>query len=117
MIVFSPHRLTFGWYETRIVPEFLSLPTMQILFRKLFSLYIICTTVLNVAQFMMEFTHFAHVVSLQFILAFFGYIAVAVVVDWMFVVPVAILIGVFYLTRVVYLKSAKNIKRLEGMSE
>lgn len=50
-------------------------------------------------------------------MAFFGYIAVAIVVDWIFLIPVILLLLVFYAARVVYLKSAKNIKRLEGMSK
>lgn len=53
---------------------------------------------------------------LQIILGFFGSIAVAVAVDWYFLIPVIVLMVVFYLTRLVYLRSAKNIKRLEGMS-
>ncbi|XP_052125650.1 ATP-binding cassette sub-family C member 4 [Frankliniella occidentalis] len=52
----------------------------------------------------------------QFILAFFGYIVVSVSVDWIFIIPVIVLLVIFWMARVVYLMSAKNIKRLEGMT-
>ncbi|KAJ1523375.1 hypothetical protein ONE63_001242 [Megalurothrips usitatus] len=52
----------------------------------------------------------------QYILSFFGYIIVSLSVNWEFIVPVIVLLVVFYLTRVIYLKSSKNIKRMEGMT-
>ncbi|KAJ1519078.1 hypothetical protein ONE63_011320 [Megalurothrips usitatus] len=52
----------------------------------------------------------------QCVLYYLGYIFVAVSVKWILIVPVVILFVVFYLTRIIYLSSAKNIKRLEGMT-
>ncbi|KAJ1525502.1 hypothetical protein ONE63_010311 [Megalurothrips usitatus] len=54
--------------------------------------------------------------AVQCVLYYFGYIFVAVSVNWILIVPVVILLVVFYLTRIIYLSSAKNIKRLEGMT-
>lgn len=53
----------------------------------------------------------------QIILTMFGAIVVACTVNPIFLVPLCIIAVVFFFIRRVYLKTSKNIKRLEGMSE
>jgi len=48
-------------------------------------------------------------------LMMFGSLIVICMVNLIFLVPVIIIGGMFYLLRKVYLKTSKNIKRLEGM--
>ncbi len=53
----------------------------------------------------------------QIILNMFGAIIVTAIVNPLFLVPVAVLGFIFIYVRKVYLKTGKNIKRLEGISE
>ncbi|XP_055606094.1 ATP-binding cassette sub-family C member 4-like [Uranotaenia lowii] len=52
----------------------------------------------------------------QIILSMIGTIVVTVVVNPMFLVPLAVLAVIFIYLRKVYLKTSKNIKRLEGIT-
>lgn len=51
----------------------------------------------------------------QIILLMFGSLLLVAVVNPLFLVPVAVISIVFFFLRLVFLKSSKNIKRLEGM--
>lgn len=53
----------------------------------------------------------------QIILNMLGTIVVTVIVNPMFLIPLAVLGVIFIYLRKVYLKTSKNIKRLEGISE
>lgn len=53
----------------------------------------------------------------QIILSMFGAIVVACVINPMFLVPLCVIAIVFFFIRRIYLKTSKNVKRLEGMSE
>lgn len=52
----------------------------------------------------------------QIVLSLFGAVIVAVIVDYLFLIPIAILAIAFSFVRKIYLKSSKNIKRLDGIS-
>ncbi|XP_022904684.2 ATP-binding cassette sub-family C member 4-like isoform X1 [Onthophagus taurus] len=51
----------------------------------------------------------------QIILLMFGSLVLVAIVNYMFLIPVAVIAVVFMFLRVVFLRSSKNIKRLEGM--
>jgi ATP-binding cassette, subfamily C (CFTR/MRP), member 4 len=53
----------------------------------------------------------------QIILMMFGAIIVASIVNYLFLIPVAFLSVIFMYIRKIYLKTSKNIKRLEGVGE
>lgn len=53
----------------------------------------------------------------QIILAMCGSLIVTCTVNPIFVVPIFFIVAIFYWIRKVYLKTSKNIKRLEGMSK
>ena len=53
----------------------------------------------------------------QIILAVFGSIIVTSVVNPYFLIPLALIGVIFFKVRKIYLKTSKNIKRLEGISE
>lgn len=53
----------------------------------------------------------------QIVLSLFGAVTVAVIVDYLFLIPIVILAMAFMFVRKIYLKSSKNIKRLDGISK
>lgn len=53
----------------------------------------------------------------QIILVMCGAIVVTCCINPLFLVPLLVIAVVFFFIRRVYLKTSKNIKRLEGMSE
>lgn len=53
----------------------------------------------------------------QIVLSVLGAVLVAVVVDYLFIIPIAVLAIAFSFVRKIYLKSSKNIKRLDGISK
>lgn len=53
----------------------------------------------------------------QIILSMCGSLVVTCTVNPIFLVPILIIAAIFYWIRKVYLKTSKNIKRLEGMSK
>lgn len=53
----------------------------------------------------------------QMLLSLLGAIVVAIIVDYLFLIPVVLLGMAFMFVRKVYLKSSKNIKRLDGISK
>ena len=55
--------------------------------------------------------------SVQMVLTLIGVVILAVVVDYLFLIPMVILGTAFMYARKIYLKSSKNIKRLDGISE
>lgn len=55
--------------------------------------------------------------STQMVLSLLGAVVVAVVVDYLFLIPITVLAIAFMFVRKIYLKSSKNIKRLDGISE
>ncbi|CAB0034970.1 unnamed protein product [Trichogramma brassicae] len=52
----------------------------------------------------------------QYALMILGYLLVSCTVNPIFLAPIALIAVIFYLLRRVYLKTSKNIKRLEGMT-
>lgn len=52
----------------------------------------------------------------QIVLSLLGAVVVAVIVDYMFIIPIAVLALAFNFVRKIYLKSSKNIKRLDGIT-
>ncbi|KAL7292206.1 hypothetical protein TKK_0014159 [Trichogramma kaykai] len=52
----------------------------------------------------------------QYALMILGYLLVSCTVNPIFLAPIAVIAVIFYLLRRVYLKTSKNIKRLEGMT-
>lgn len=55
--------------------------------------------------------------STQMLLSLAGAVIVAVIVDYIFLIPIAVLAIVFNYVRKIYLKSSKDLKRLDGISE
>lgn len=55
--------------------------------------------------------------SVQMVLSLVGVVIVAIIVDYLFLIPVAALAFAFMFVRKIYLKSSKNIKRLDGISK
>jgi ATP-binding cassette subfamily C (CFTR/MRP) protein 4 len=55
--------------------------------------------------------------SAQIILMMFGSLIVVSIINPIFLVPIVLIASIFYWIRKVYLKTSKNIKRLEGMSK
>lgn len=53
----------------------------------------------------------------QVILQMVGVIVVTCIVNWLFLIPIGFLSILFWFIRKIYLKTSKNIKRLEGISE
>lgn len=64
-----------------------------------------------------EFLPKAILDATQVILSMVGSVIVAATVNPYFLVPVGVMAILFIFVRKVYLKTAKNIKRLEGMGE
>lgn len=55
--------------------------------------------------------------SMQMVLSIFGVVIVALIIDYLFIIPMVVLGIAFTYVRRVYLKTSKNIKRLDGISE
>lgn len=64
-----------------------------------------------------EFLPKAILDATQVILSMVGSVVVAATVNPYFLIPVAVMSVLFIFVRKVYLKTAKNIKRLEGIGE
>lgn len=64
-----------------------------------------------------EFLPKAILDATQVILSMVGSVVVAATVNPYFLIPVAVMSVLFIFIRKVYLKTAKNIKRLEGIGE
>lgn len=69
------------------------------------------------ARAMDEFLPKAILDATQVILSMVGSVIVAATVNAYFLIPVAFMAYLFIYVRKVYLKTAKNIKRLEGMGK
>lgn len=50
-------------------------------------------------------------------LSLIGIIVVIAIVNPWLMIPTIIVLGIFYLLRIVYLSTSRNIKRLEGISK
>lgn len=53
---------------------------------------------------------------LQILLLMAGSLILVAIVNAYFLIPVAVIACIFMFLRIIFLKSSKNIKRLEGMS-
>lgn len=53
----------------------------------------------------------------QIVLSLLGAVVVAVIVHYLFLIPIIVLAMAFMFVRKIYLKTSKNIKRLDGISE
>lgn len=71
----------------------------------------------SIRSAMDEFLPKAILDATQVILSMVGSVVVAATVNPYFLIPVAVMSILFVLVRKVYLKTAKNIKRLEGMGK